>query len=72
MASAVVEVDAKTERLRDASLVALAAVYLLPAAVTLPPNVNVVLTATLTVFASCLRTVGKTHEAEILSQKVRR
>lgn len=70
MASAVIEVDASTQRLQSASLVALAVIYVLPAAIPLNPNVNVVLTAALTVFAACLRTVGKTHEAEILSQKV--
>ena len=68
---AVIEVSKSTELLRDRSLIALAVVYLLPAIFPLPPSLNVVLTATITVFAACLRTVGKTHEAEILSQKVR-
>jgi hypothetical protein len=67
----IILVDRATERLRDNSLLGLAVVYLLPLVVALPPNINVVLTAALTVFCACLRTVGKTHEAEILSQKVR-
>ena len=37
----------------------------------MPPAVNVAATATLTVAAACLRTVGKTNEAELLSKKVR-
>ena len=69
---AVVEVDAATERLRNWALLVLGIVYLLPAVYALPPNLNIVLTATLTVFTASLRTVGKTHEAEMLSQRVRR
>lgn len=68
---AIVQVDAATERLRNGALLALGFVYLLPAVYALPPNLNIVLTATLTVFTAGLRTVGKTHEAEMLSQKVR-
>ena len=66
----IIEVDRATEVLRDRSLIVLAVVYVLPAVLVLPPSLNVVLTASLTVFAACLKTVGKTHEAEVLSKKV--
>lgn len=67
---ALIEVDSATERLRDGSLAVLAAVYILPLAWVLPPSVNVALTASLTVFSACLRTVGRTNEAELVSKKV--
>lgn len=35
----------------------------------MPPAINVAVTATLTLAAACLRTVGKTNEAELLSKK---
>eukprot|EP00892_Ulva_mutabilis_P008067 jgi/Ulvmu1/5632/UM023_0172.1 len=66
---AVIEVDSATERLRDVSLAVLAAVYILPLVWVLPPSVNVALTASLTVFSACLRTVGRTNEAELVSKK---
>jgi hypothetical protein len=71
MPAALVEVDAGTERLRDGCLAALGCVYLLPLVYTVPPGINVAATATLTLAAACLRTVGKTNEAELLSKKVR-
>ena len=70
MPAQVVEVGAATERLRDGCLIALGGVYLLPLVYCLPPAVNVAATATLTLAAACLRTVGKTNEAELLSKKV--
>jgi hypothetical protein len=65
-----IEVDGATERLRDISLALLGVIYILPLGYVLPPYANVVVTASLAVFAACLRTVGKTNEAELLSQKV--
>lgn len=67
---ALIEVDSATERLRDGSLAVLAAVYVLPLVWVLPPSVNVAVTASLTVFSACLRTVGRTNEAELVSKKV--
>ena len=65
-----VKVDAATEKLTSLSLVVLLVLYLLPLVVHVPTNLNIVVTATCTVFTGCMRTVGKTHEAEILTQKV--
>lgn len=67
---ALIEVDRATERLRDGSLAILAIIYILPVVWVLPPSVNVTLTASLTVFSACLRTVGRTNEAELVSKKV--
>lgn len=67
---ALIEVDSATERLRDGALAVLAIIYVLPVAWVLPPSVNVALTASLTVFSACLRTVGRTNEAELVSKKV--
>lgn len=67
---ALIEVDSATERLRDGALAVLAVIYVLPVVWVLPPSVNVALTASLTVFSACLRTVGRTNEAELVSKKV--
>jgi hypothetical protein len=67
---AILKVDAATERLRSVALAVLGAVFVLPLIWSPPPAVNIVITAALTVFTASLRTVGRTHEAEILSQKV--
>jgi hypothetical protein len=67
----VIEVDAATERLRDISLAVLGGLYLLPLVWCMPPAINVAATATVTLGAACLRTVGKTNEAELLSKGVR-
>jgi hypothetical protein len=66
----IVEVDKATERLRSVALTLLGVVFVLPLVYSPPPAANIVITAALTVFTASLRTVGRTHEAEILSQKV--
>lgn len=49
----------------------LAVLYLLPLVYAIPPNLNVILMATLAVFTGCLRTIGPDRqEVEKMSHKV--
>jgi hypothetical protein len=52
------------------SHVALTALAVLPLFVAVPANVNVILTACLTVFTGCWRSVKPTPPAEAMSKKV--